>query len=70
MQGRERSCQRALPSPRVGLWELAAELERTHAAGICETQGLKPVHGSYTLSGAMQKLTAHTWYFVILVGCT
>ena len=29
-------------SRRAGLWELAGVLERTHAAGKYETQGLKP----------------------------
>ena len=33
-------------SLQVGLWELAGALERTGAAGACDTQGLKPGNGS------------------------
>ena len=37
----ERRCCMTSLSLRAGLWELAGVLERTDAAGACDTQGLK-----------------------------
>lgn len=42
----EITCHRVSLSSRAGLGELAGVLGRRHAAGICETQGLKPGDGS------------------------
>ena len=41
----ERRCLRASLSSHAELWEPTGMLERTHVAGMCKTQGLRPGDG-------------------------